>query len=405
MKRAGLVLSILIALFGVSTRDPQSWIWTAAGIAAYGVPLAARIFRSATARAYGLWFGVFMVLQAAVSALYLNDYATLTPNTRHAFDVAAGARPGIEGVQVVTTDRMGFRVTKPVDYSRKAPLRIFAIGGSTTEQIWLDDRRTWAHLLQERLSARLGKNVEVVNTGVSGLLTAHHFDTLRRIRRMRADAVVILTGVNDWNRQIRRHFDARIKDEPTQWAFRRTMVGRTLRALALKPEHVFNAFRSGPVSDASAGGKIPVVTGTIADEKHSAARPVRQFVPESVSEEFETALKKIAEFCRKTGLFCLIANQPSGYKAGASAKFRESFWMTPPDTDYQLDFDSLTRTASLYNSHLLRFAGERGIPSCDLASALDPSFENFYDDCHFNTRGADRVASLLADCLTKAGLR
>jgi hypothetical protein len=97
--------------------------------------------------------------------------------------------PGIEGVQRVTTDEKGFRVIPPVDYAAKRGLRVFAIGGSTTEEIGLDDRATWTHLLQENLEERLGRDVEVINTGVAGIRARHHLATLREVLRYRPDLV------------------------------------------------------------------------------------------------------------------------------------------------------------------------------------------------------------------------
>ena len=78
-------------------------------------------------------------------------------------NVIGNAIPGIHGLQHITTDAKGFRVTPPIDYGTKRGLRIFAIGGSTTEQIYLDDKATWTYLLQTKLARALGRPVEVIN--------------------------------------------------------------------------------------------------------------------------------------------------------------------------------------------------------------------------------------------------
>ena len=83
---------------------------------------------------------------------------------------------GVAGIQRITTDTKGFRVTKNIDYESKSAFRIFAIGGSTTEQIFLDDKTTWTHLLQEKFSEHFP--VEVINTGVSA-------ETLKVVMRHR----------------------------------------------------------------------------------------------------------------------------------------------------------------------------------------------------------------------------
>ena len=35
---------------------------------------------------------------------------------------------------------------------------------------------------------------------------------------------------------------------------------------------------------------------------------------------------------------------------------------------------------------------------CDAAEKLTPTFENFYDDCHFNTAGARRMGQIVSEC-------
>jgi hypothetical protein len=49
---------------------------------------------------------------------------------------------------------------------------------------------------------------------------------------------------------------------------------------------------------------------------------------------------------------------------------------------------------------LIEFTAERNVPLCDLDAVLDPSFENYYDEMHFNEQGARRVAEYLRVCLS-----
>ena len=78
--------------------------------------------------------------------------------------------------------------------------------------------------------------------------------------------------------------------------------------------------------------------------------------------------------------------------------------MTPPNEQYTLTFESMVGVAALYNDYLLRFAGENGHFSCDLAAAIEPSFDNFFDECHLNEQGARRASAVISTCLTDLGL-
>jgi hypothetical protein len=45
-----------------------------------------------------------------------------------------------------------------------------------------------------------------------------------------------------------------------------------------------------------------------------------------------------------------------------------------------------------------QFAKGHGHYLCDAAEKLTPTFENFYDDCHFNTAGARRMGQIVSEC-------
>ena len=57
-----------------------------------------------------------------------------------------------------------------------------------------------------------------------------------------------------------------------------------------------------------------------------------------------------------------------------------------------------------YNEALRGVAQMQNAPMLDLAAALPKSLDYFYDDVHFNVRGADTTAALLANFLVDRGL-
>jgi hypothetical protein len=125
------------------------------------------------------------------------------------------------------------------------------------------------------------------------------------------------------------------------------------------------------------------------------------FYPKDVHEEYKFQLLKISDTCHANNLRCLFITQPTGYKRGANEQFKKGFWMTPPNQTYTLDFESMVEIASLYNSFLVRFATENNHDVCDAASMIAPNYDNFYDDCHFNTEGAQRFGVIVGKCAEK----
>lgn len=112
-------------------------------------------------------------------------------------------RPGahLRGLRYeVTVNADGFRgpaLTRPFP---DEGLRVWALGGSTTFDIYApDDARTWPGQLEARLRDALpGTSVEVVNAGVPGEVALGNADTLRaRGPELRPDYVVLYVGPND----------------------------------------------------------------------------------------------------------------------------------------------------------------------------------------------------------------
>jgi lysophospholipase L1-like esterase len=392
-------LAFAIFLFGLATASLANLKWGILTIVLFSPPLVLQIPRSRTLRAAGIWWGVFLVLQSIISPwVTRNQASTLPPNFSRVFDVVSGL-PGISGIQTVTTDEQGFRITKTIDYSKADSFRIFAVGGSTTEQLYLDDHRTWTHLLQELLDSKSNESVEVVNTGVSGTRVRHHLPTLKKIAQFNPDIVLFLVGINDWNHQIRMdnlNVGRRVIAElfaPVR--LRKTLLGRSIHTLRYRR-------KMAKTDEEESGTGIELETGEILSDRRGSIK--RKFVVEydagSVDKSYADYLMKISVICKDGAFDCVFISQPTGYSRDAEDGFVSGFWMTPPHQDYTLTLESLEKTANMYNRYLREFADKEGHHFCDLANDFEPSYEFFYDDCHFNEKGAQRAAASLDLCLS-----
>lgn len=407
------VLALMFLGIGaLAVDDWSSWRWVAVTLLLYAMPLAGQFVPRSEVRVYSIWFGVLLLLQTLATPLVVDQkYITLVPMLKQERDVQPGAIPGIEGVQKITTDQYGFRTTLNIDYRNKPAnhIRIFVIGGSTTEQIFLDDQSTWTHLLQERLQVTVGsRRVEVINTGVSGLRAVHHVATLRRVSAFRPDMAIILVGVNDWNRHIVSALSPELLRE------RGPRTERVAEADPLRARFAFRASALGTILGRlmlgiSAAGdrrshRIPETGVYLRDKGSSLFRSdVRWFRPGTVSAEYAAAMESLADSCRELGIRCIFVTQPTAYQPAATESVKRRFWMTPPYAGYTLDFGSMMYIARLYNGFLREFAQQRGMAICDLADEMPPSAALFYDDCHFTVKGARRVAGTLSACVKRLG--
>lgn len=386
-------VALVIFCFGIVTLDFYSYKWIFLGFFLFSIPLLCQFTRSEMLWSWSIWGGLFLILQTFLSIYMTNeDFKTLPPNLNMSVNHEEGLLPGIAGPQTITTDEKGFRVTHKIDYNSDAGFRVFAIGASTTEEIDLDDQKTWTSTLESELGKYLQTEVEVINTGVSGLRARHHLATLREILPYHPDMVIFLVGINDWNWHIDQHFDS-LQDHPdresprSRYFLRNSLLGNAINSA----KYMFGEQQAVVRED---------IGEQFANRRGSLNRPQKHsFRPDEVHPQYNEYIKQITTTCRENDLDCVFITQPNGYQQSAGDEYRKGLWMTPPWADYTLDFDSMEHIANVYNSHLKQFAATQALPLCDLAPDFPPGYEFFYDDCHYNEKGSRHFSRQLLSCL------
>ena len=104
--------------------------------------------------------------------------------------------PGVDGASRFEVNSMGFRAG-PIPQT--ATVRVVALGGSTTECIFLDTSEAWPAVLQARLSDGSGV-AWVGNAGISGTRVRHHVVQAETVVHSvpELDAVIVMAGANDF---------------------------------------------------------------------------------------------------------------------------------------------------------------------------------------------------------------
>ena len=323
---------------------------------------------------------------------------TLQPNFHKKVAVVGDVMPGFEGVNTISTDHLGFRHSNNVNYDNSDSFRVFTIGGSTTEEIYVDDKETWSALLQNHLYDAGLKHAEVINTGVSGIRAEHHFETQRYVSKMYPDLLIFLVGANNWNRQIKtvlspQKIIPRNNDSgwfPKLHSSLLFLAVRNLKKFILT-RYLFNGDEMKVKNDQGDYYRL---------QNDSLNRSIKVSMKlESVDELYKKFMSMIVEDCKKSSYKCMLMTQPSAYQENISPELKKRLWMTPPNEDYTLYLNSLINISTLYNEWLLEFEKSEGIPVCDLSKEIKPSTKYFYDDVHFNEKGSVKVAAVVAGCV------
>ena len=320
-----------------------------------------------------------------------NNFKTLPKNYTKKIIVLGDVMPNFEGVNTISTDEKGFRTLNKIDYNDENTFRIFAIGASTTQQIFVDDKETWTSLIEIGLSQSYNKSVEVINTGVSGLRAEHHLATMTETEKYHPDAYIFLLGVNDWNKHIRDKFGG--LNANSLITLSNTLIWNGLSFV--------KRIVSNKVSEISEVNEVSKEYGDYYSKQNNSLEKddVRTFIPETIDSVYELTVKKIATKCNENEYICFFLNQPSAYSTELTEDLKKRLWMTPPNVGYTLDIGSLIHIANLYNNELKRIATDNDIYFCDVANQIKPTTDYFYDDVHYNEKGSVKVASAVLECL------
>ena len=130
-------------------------------------------------------------------------------------------------------DNLGFRGS----YDSLSKIDIMTIGGSTTNQLYIDDKETWQSYIKNFFTAS-GRNITIINAGVDGQSTRGHiaiFDRwLTEIKGIKVRYILAYVGVNDMRVEDAQLGDQMMSDD----------MGKRIRHFILNNSSLYNFFRT-----------------------------------------------------------------------------------------------------------------------------------------------------------------
>ena len=364
-----------------------------------------------------LFFLIFVnLLTTPLNYLLTKDLPYNPPNTEYIKDYKdADHFKGIFfGKHKISFDHMTYRTNKKkINYNIKKnnTLRIFTIGGSTTVQVTLDDKKTWSSLIGDRLENNFEKNIEVINTGVLGFASPYHFLTLKRIEKFNPDLIIFLVGVNDWNSHIvksKNHYiftnfeiNYNVKNSILYKSF------KNIKKQIIRKISIIINYKNSLNKDSLNNNNPPSIFFT--DEKLwfenreylsqigslNSKKTIRRFQPQNVSQNYNFWITKIVKSCKKNKYICIFMDQPNAYKTNISDELKSRLWMIPPFQNYTLPFDDLISISGFYNEWLRKKITDNNLNFLSLSSKIPPNLNYLFDDVHFTENGSKMVSDIL----------
>jgi lysophospholipase L1-like esterase len=288
---------------------------------------------------------------------------------------------------------------------------VYVLGGSTAADLYLDQDEAWVHLVQEGLNRRPGRpRTWVGNLARPSLASLHHLIHLERLlpELPRGDLLVALVGVNDLQLALKSSYlDAPTPATHLAWAF-------ALRPPDGEPGSGLATVRAGRfVWQTWRQTRLGLVQTRTADG-HARLRTCRQAVPAGhlvdvlpelgpALTEYRRNLVALLARARSYGAPLVFLTQPTLWAAemGPAEQARLLAGGLGPIKSWcsQRRYYSpraLAEGMRAFND-VLRDVCRRPDAVCrDLAAAVPPRAEYFYDDMHLSEAGARLVAELVA---------
>lgn len=308
------------------------------------------------------------------------------------------AEPGLPGIdhrwRNFTLNNLGFRGDSLAMPKPAGEFRVFVVGGSTTECIFLDDTESLTARLQAYLrQAMPGVNVRVYGAGKSGDRSWDHVAMVaHRIAHLQPDLVVVFAGINDVTAGVAgRDYLLRADPQPLErgtvlkMAMSELQLGRLVHAALARPTPEQVGLESAYHRSVLYASRLP-------------RRPLpRRPDPAPYAQN----LASLAGMARAQGARVVLMTQATTWN---TTDPRSLAWHWMQDVHGRYPEADLDATMGRYNDAMRAVGAAQGVPVFDLARVIPKTTEYIYDDVHFNVRGADTAARLLARFMVERGV-
>jgi len=305
--------------------------------------------------------------------------------------------PGLPGMATevrFSTNNMGFRGGDILMPKPEGEFRVFMVGGSTTECLYLDDTCAVTHVLETYLNAGIetSTTIKVYNAGKSGDRSYDHI------------AMISQRLVNDLTAAI---YHADYIHLPTTGRKRLSFAdfAKYLSTEFQLPRRLFYLYRrlARPDEETTVLTVIPIHSDYKRKVVYRKSQSVTDSRPRIDIAPYRNNLTTIAGLARIHAISLVFMTQATTWNSAIDPDISDRHWATFRNGVTYRE-EAMDRAMSAYNDALRDVGQEHNIPVFETDLLLPKSREFFYDDCHFNIQGARKAADLLGRFLIENGL-
>ena len=302
---------------------------------------------------------------------------------RFEFDTSALYAGGPRNPIVYSRDQYGFRGS----YGSLSEIAMVTVGGSTTEQRYIDDTATWQEVASRDLLAR-GLKMPIANAGVDGQSTVGHAFSLDYwfplLPELKPAYFLFYVGAND----VMRHQD---RD-----AFDGSMDARSWRVRSATYQ-LYRTIRSNMRARTTnvAHGRMPPQREEDFTSTGLLPPALQREVAAGIAERFVRSVDGLRERVLARGATPIFMTQTSfGWNAARSApRGRKD---TIQVYGHTVNFADVSVFHQTMNAALLDYCRRTGTICFDAANDVPLDAADYYDYLHNTPRGAEKIGRYLA---------
>lgn len=319
-------------------------------------------------------------------------------NAHFTFEIEKGL-PHMDQKVHFTTNNYGFRGDELIEPKPADEFRIFLIGGSTTENIFIDDQYGLERQIQNELQTAFStyqKTIKVYNAGKSGDASPDHISMLvHRIIHLQPDLVILYPGINDLNRLLGKydylHYPVTQKGAENsilkdfKFFLSNFQIFRRIINI-LNPENPDDL-------------ESIFLKTNYADKIKSVQKlPLKEQIPNFDSSFYYRNITTFIGACKTNSIPLVLINQAHTWGDDADDYLKNHHWMNSVGKTRYPE-NEMEKSIHEINQITENLSKENNIPFINFEASIPKSSEYFYDDCHFNKNGVKFAAELISQSI------
>jgi lysophospholipase L1-like esterase len=304
-----------------------------------------------------------------------------------------------------SVNNLGFRGDSLISPKPPNEFRVFMVGGSTTESLYLDDSEAITSVLQDLLNRSCSgcPRIKVYGAGKSGDKSFDHVAMVaHRIVHLEPDMIIVFGGINDLLAAIQRRdylfFDV-AKAAPSEPSF--TLFLKYAATEFQLPRLAYLALK--PKSDQQLLEQLQLTSNYRELVRLTKSYPMAGMVPRTDIAPYKENLESIVGIAHAHDVKLVLMTQATSWSSKVDPRAKNWHWMTFGDgVAYPEEW--MDRAMEANNTAMREVASHHNVPLSDFAKLIPNSTAYFYDDVHFNVNGAETAAKMLAEFISEEGM-